>query len=216
VNAEANLTTLKLYLSYDATFVPGFPPATGAGATINMLDLITVTGGTGNGTLLMSWDVDGTLTAPTSFVPYLGQNVSLAVMYVPLVSPSLAVAGWCQDNPSNPFSSCEGFGIVGPNVAQTVNLSIPFVFGVPLATQLQFQAGTGIGGLVDFFNTASLQALQVFDSNGTQIQNASVLSDSGFSYAVAGAPTSVPEPASLLLLGTGLLGMSAFRYRRRR
>src|SRR5436190_15904412 len=65
VAADASLTVLKLGLDSAGTWPIG---AGGAFAQIRVTDTITVTGGTGSGTLIWVWAMDGTLDASDIFL----------------------------------------------------------------------------------------------------------------------------------------------------
>lgn len=71
-------------------------------------------------------------------------------------------------------------------------------------------SGTG-SGTADFYNTMVLTGLLPKDANGNPVLNTQFSSASGALYTLNGVQT-VPEPGSLLLLGTGL----ALMLKRRR
>jgi hypothetical protein len=83
-----------------------------------------------------------------------------------------------------------------------------------------FQPCAGIGVRANFFETAALELITGLDADGNEIQGGvQIQSASGFNYAVAGAitpTTTTPEPASVALVGTGLLGILGAGARRRR
>jgi hypothetical protein len=88
--------------------------------------------------------------------------------------------------------------------------------GSSVALTLLGIVSDGVGPVTDFagaFTTqfADLNAAEIIALLGTQ---GFVQSSHSASFVVTAGPTVIPEPASLLLLGTGLLGASALRRRR--
>jgi Dockerin type I domain len=206
VAAEASLTVLKLYLDSAGTTIE--PQRF---AQVRVTDTITVTGGSGSGTLVWNWALDGSLAA--------GDGFYSQVYLDNLGGAAFADFRACGDNVQFGSSICYfdaapnppgGLRFAQPHesVNETRSISVPFVFGVPLTVdwRLHIVIGSGciagnscstpqsLSGTVDFFNTvntARVQPLQVLDSAGKPVPGASALSESGFQYAIARAPGDV-------------------------
>lgn len=88
---------------------------------------------------------------------------------------------------------------------------MPIVWGQPWDVTVGLLAWSYGTADTDFFSTARLTGLELFDANGAQITDFSLRSASGASYANA-----VPEPSAAVLLMAGLLGVALLRGRRRR
>lgn len=217
VAADASLDVMKLYLESGGTFpVGGFQTTV---AKVRVDDTLTVTGGSGSGTLVWNWAFDGTLSASEAFFSSLYLNGGVDGQFVA-----------CGDNVAFAAQFCDFPLDASRTVGQTVAVSVPFNFGVPFSVVWELSAATGSGcaagnncnnpttgtGTVDFFNTLRLQPLVVLDGNGLQVGDASALSTSGFNYEVAPAASAVPEPASVGLVGIGVaMAVARSRFRKR-
>ena len=186
-SAEATLTLLKLLLNSDGTFPVG---VSGSFAQVRVTDTITVTGGSGSGTLVFNWAFDGTLAVSESFYTYIFMRSRGA---------DFAHFMLCGDGVSGPFCPPDDNSSVG----EIVSISIPFVFGIPLDLDWSLEGRIGSpcvefnncntpqtgSGTINFADTVELQPVIVLDSTQTQV-NANVTSDSGFVYPVTATAAS--------------------------
>ena len=92
----------------------------------------------------------------------------------------------------------------------------PFIF----SSALTFSSGSplsigpyiGLGGIIVSVSTAATigQPIVGGASRGVVILGGNILGDAGVIYAF----TPIPEPSTMLLFGTGLAGLAAWRYRK--
>jgi hypothetical protein len=136
---------------------------------------------------------------------------SLATVFPAAVSPSTTAATMDMSSLtfSTVFTSADGlFVTVGPNPSPTATFTIvgPIDVEIDSPTEIEF-SGLGILAMTGYLNTPANFSFTSTDS-GPDYGSDGV----GFTLSITADPT--PEPSSLLLLGTGLLGLAGFAFRR--
>jgi hypothetical protein len=190
------------------------PYVASATATSTLNDSVTVLGAAeASGFLRLVFGVDGTVLEQLAGI---GPNGTLLTA-----------------DPGDYFQARESASLTANGVGATVTgggpftLDVPLLFGSPQDLTIAFSTTAGAtlpspGGssfgyeiLADFLHTSTLTNALILDSHGDPIIGASLLSAEGINYLQSPAASPVPEPATLTLVGAGLL-FAGTRLRRAR
>ena len=201
LKARSDHSGLGVYVEWsqdiNATGISGSTQTVAAGARIG--DTLVVSGGSGSGTLWIPIDLSGSDSSFGGATAYGSLTAGGAGHFI---------------TGGGPVSYVEGPG--------EYTYELTFVFGVPVSMGLEliatiFGIGTSegdfSGGISDYFSSADFLPFIVFDSTGGAVADATVFSTSGFEYPVGALD--VPEPSTLALVATGILGLAAIRRRRK-
>jgi hypothetical protein len=209
-------TDVRASADYVEEFAVPFANAT-ARTLARFRDTLTVSGGSGTGSVRLSWHVEGSTTIEWQASQDI-TNVTARVM----------VDFLCFSGPGStrPCSSPHREWTANAAIDEVITVDIPIVFGQPSETFLEIDLRADFGfsrplcpgpcltsliGAADgsFGATGTLIDVQLFDSAGTELDPSLIQAESSFRYDLVG----VPEPSLVGLVGVGL---SALGWSRRR
>jgi hypothetical protein len=203
-----------------------FSSSTGASAGINLFDQLSVMGGPATGSLRLNFDISGTLSTATSGgAPFSDSAAAQSTFFVNTdANPDNVLSANIQSLSGlggNTESAVAGFpatwSVLVPYTNSSSNLFLHL--GLSVGTSDACLGSCTENATAALADTFILSYIQILDGSGFIVPDSYALGDSGIRYNnvlldPGTDPVPVPEPASLLLLSTGVIGAGLRRYRR--
>ena len=215
------------YTGSPVSFTPGTTIAASVGAA-TFSDTLTAsvsnvyTDLSSQGFVRYRFAIDGSMTTPPPHYAFYGGQAFTVFDVQQNGGPiySLLSASTTTDSLGNFYATPGGSTgwTIGPGSIVGGSVVASQMFSINLLSSWSFEAGLIVNayGNADnnFYSTARLVGIDLFDANGNAITDYSLSSSSGTSYFAPAAP--VPEPGTLPLLVTGMLGCIGWQARRAR
>jgi hypothetical protein len=186
----------------------------GGSLDIRIFDALRVLNGPSSGFIGIDMLLEGTLSvAPTGLKP--SQTADSAS----ILSTLEYGAGYTAFSSATVCYSLGPCAASGTPIGVANRVYIPFSSGVAFITHRMYYQYFCYGSLqpcsiaLDFLNTSKLGGAAVYDSNLQLLTQARLGSDSGYDYTRPLSTSAVPEPSSIILVGTASV-LGAFLRRR--